>query len=215
MFQALVKKLEVVTDENRRLQEELKNIIEIMGRQTASIDKINKTIGDIRTDVKQFQSEQLMLSSIVSSLEVFRINMTRSYFELTQKVSFTAGVTSDSSSWNSGTLVFNKVISNEGGGYDPINGIFTAPVVGNYVFYVSIQGYKDNDIYVDIVLNGSSEVRAMVEANSASNEQYETGTNLVILRLQQGDRVWVRHYDGSGYATFSDAPVTTFSGFLI
>ncbi|XP_062587013.1 multimerin-2-like [Saccostrea cucullata] len=140
------------------------------------------------------------------------INITK-FVDLSRRVAFTAGVTSDSRSWNSGTLVYNKVINNVGGGYNPNTGIFTAPVEGDYVFYVSIQSYGSYSIRVDIVLNGSSKVRAMAYATN-SDDQYETGTNLVTLRLQQGDTVWVKCYDGQGYYTFSDAPITTFSGFL-
>uniref|UniRef100_K1R5J6 Uncharacterized protein n=1 Tax=Magallana gigas TaxID=29159 RepID=K1R5J6_MAGGI len=41
-----------------------------------------------------------------------------------------------------------------------------------------------------------------------------TGTNLVILHLQTGDRVWVRRGGGTGY--YSDSyHVTTFSGFKL
>ncbi|XP_061195984.1 cerebellin-3-like [Saccostrea echinata] len=175
---------------------------------------INKTIGDIRTEVKQSQYDHLKLSTTVSSLEVFRMNVTRNKCDLSKRVAFTAGVLSDSTSWNSGTLVYNKVFNNVGGGYNPTNGIFTAPVEGEYVFYVSIQSYNANNIYVDIVLNGTSKVRAMANSYN-TNDRWETGTNLVTLRLQDGDMVWVRHHSGTGYHTHSDIPITTFSGFLI
>ncbi|XP_062602632.1 complement C1q-like protein 2 [Saccostrea cucullata] len=125
-----------------------------------------------------------------------------------KRVAFTAGVTSASYSWSSGTLMYYKVINNVGGGYNPNTGIFTAPV-GDYVFYVSIQGYDTNNIYIDIVLNGSSKVRAVAYSNS--RDQYDVGTNFVTLRLRKGDTVWVRHYRGTGYWTDSDAPRTTFS----
>ncbi|XP_062605616.1 EMILIN-2-like, partial [Saccostrea cucullata] len=100
--------------------------------------EISKTIGDIRNDVKQSQYDQSKLSSTVSSLEVFRMNVTGNKCDLSRRVAFTAGVTSSSTSWNSGTLVYNKVINNVGGGYNPNNGIFTAPVERNYVFCVTI-----------------------------------------------------------------------------
>ncbi|XP_062601426.1 multimerin-2-like [Saccostrea cucullata] len=183
--------------------------------KSSIVDDFNKTIAGLQNDVKQSQYDQLKLSSTVSSLEVFRMNVTSNRCDLSKRVAFTAGVTSTSSSWNSGTLVFTQVINNVGGGYNPNTGIFTAPVDGDYVFYVSIQSYNHNhDIYVDIVLNGSKKVRAMAEVYT-SDDAYETGTNLVTLPLDQGDTVWVNHYSGSGYYTYSDAPVTTFSGFLL
>ena len=132
---------------------------------------------------------------------------------MSTRIGFTAGVTSDSSSWNSGTLVFPKVITNVGNGYNPFDGVFTAPRAGVYVFFVNVQNYGTQSIYVDIVFNGATKVRAMV---SQSDEEYnDAGSNLAVLSLQTGDRVWVKHYAGQGYYTHSDSPLTTFSGFLI
>ena len=127
-----------------------------------------------------------------------------------QKVAFTAGVTSQSTTWNSGTLIFNSVILNVGNGYNPSTGVFTPPVAGTYVFYVTAVEYEKTYLQVDIVLNSVSKVRTM-GYNSAA---YQTGTNMVVLNLQKGDSVWVRHYDGRGYYT-NPVPFTTFTGFLV
>jgi hypothetical protein len=131
-----------------------------------------------------------------------------------KKVAFTAGVTSTSTSWNSGVLVFSKIITNVGNTYNPSTGKFTAPTQGNYVFFVNVQSYSTNSIYVDIVLNGSTKVRTSAFSyNDKDNE--DAGPNMVVLTLQKGDNVWVKHYSGTGYQTHSNGPITTFSGFLI
>ena len=127
-----------------------------------------------------------------------------------QKVAFTAGVTSSSTTWNSGTLIFNSVILNVGTGYNPSTGIFTSPVAGMYVFYVTAVEFNKQDLRVDIVLNSVSKVRTI----GFSDANHQTGTNMVVLNLQKGDSVWVRHQYGKGYWTQS-VPATTFTGFLI
>ena len=127
-----------------------------------------------------------------------------------QKVAFTAGVTSSSTTWNSGTLIFNSVILNVGNGYNPSTGVFTSPVAGTYVFYVTAVEYNKQYLVVDIVLNSVSKVRTMGH-NDAS---YQTGANMVVLNLQKGDSVWVMYNAGTGYWTNS-VPGTTFTGFLI
>ena len=132
---------------------------------------------------------------------------------MSTKIGFTAGVTSESTSWNSGTLVFPTVITNVGNGYNPSDGVFTAPMAGVYVFFVNVQGYSSQSIYVSIVLNGATKVRTA--AYAAGGDIEEAGPNLVVLSLQTGDRVWIKHYSGQGYTTNSDGPLTTFSGFLI
>ena len=127
-----------------------------------------------------------------------------------QKVAFTAGVTSTSSTWNSGTLIFNKVVLNVGNGYNPSTGVFTSPVAGTYVFYVTAVEYDKQNLRVDIVLNSVSKVRTLGYADAA----YQTGNNMVVLNLQKEDSVWVKHYIGRGYWT-DDVPGTTFTGFLM
>ena len=123
-------------------------------------------------------------------------------------IAFTAGVTGSDRYWNSGTLVFRTVLYNTGSGYDSSTGIFTSPEDGNYVFYVTITSYNSNSIDVDIVKNGFSKVRVDTEGT------YQTGTNMAVLSLDRGDRVWVKFHSGKGYYSTS-TPVTSFTGFQI
>ena len=128
-----------------------------------------------------------------------------------RKVAFTAAVTSPSNTWNSGNLIFNRIVSNLGNGYNHRTGVFTAPVAGTYVFYVSINEYHKLGIGLEIVLNNVSKVRLLGYSDSI----HQTGTNMVVLNLQKNDGVCVRRYWGKGYYTYSDVPLTTFSGFMI
>ncbi|XP_048730774.2 filamin A-interacting protein 1-like [Ostrea edulis] len=198
----------------RKLTTALSDLERVQQSMAKSLfDDLNSTVSSLEAEVKKAEYEQLKLSSTLSSLEVFRMNVTNNHCGLSSKVSFTATITSSSSSWSGGTLVFPKVINNVGGGYNTGTGIFTAPVGGHYVFFVSVQSYGSGDIRVDIVLNGSSQVRTMAY-DRGGNEYYETGVNLVVLRLDKGDTVWVKHYLGKGYYTDS-VPITTFSGFQL
>ena len=123
---------------------------------------------------------------------------------------FTVGVTSSSSTWTGDILVFPHVITNNGNGYDPSTGKFTASKKGTYVFSVNVNAYGSNTVYLDIVYNGVSKVRTM----SHGSAYHQTGTNMAVLALEKGDSVWVRGSGGKGYYTDS-VPITTFSGFLL
>lgn len=103
------------------------------------------------------------------------------------------------------------VITNIGNGYNPSNGIFSAPIAGEYVFFVNVQGYGTHEIYVDIMLNGVGKVRTMVYTGGSDHD--DAGPNLVVLSLRKEDRVWVAHFRGQGYNEYGH--LTTFSGFLI
>ena len=121
---------------------------------------------------------------------------------------FTAGVTDSSSYWSSGILVFPTILYNIGRGYDSSTGIFTSPEDGTYVFYVTITSYNSKSIYVDIIKNGLSKVRAKAYSSNQS------GSNMVVLSLDRGDKVSVNFHSGRGYYSAS-TPVTSFTGFQI
>ncbi|XP_078331316.1 uncharacterized protein LOC111125028 [Crassostrea virginica] len=174
-------------------------------------DNLNSTLNSIKSEVEQSQNAQLKLSSAVSSLEVFRMNMSllNSCAQETRE-GFTVGMTSSSSTWTGDILVFPHVITNNGNGYDPSTGKFTASKKGTYVFSVNVNAHGSNTVYLDIVHNGMSKVRTM----AYSSASYQTGTNMAVLVLEKGDSVWVKRYSGKSYYTH-DVPITTFSGFLL
>uniref|UniRef100_A0A8W8JB26 C1q domain-containing protein n=3 Tax=Magallana gigas TaxID=29159 RepID=A0A8W8JB26_MAGGI len=181
----------------------------------AFLENLNRTTSNFETKFQSFKNEQLKLSTAVASLELANMNMSKSNCENSRNHAFSAGISLGKSVWTGGTLVFPVVIYSEGTGYNPSTGIFTAPTAGTYVFYVSVQSAHQKLIYLDIVLNGSAKVRAMAWYNSGSSvNMIQTGTNLVILHLQTGDKVWVRRGGGDGY--YSDGyHITTFSGFKL
>ena len=107
-------------------------------------------------------------------------------------------------------MIFTSVVLNVGNEFNPSTGVFTSPVAGTYIFYVTAVEYNKQYLMVDIVLNSVSKVK-LVGDNEAA---YQTGTNMVVLNLQKGDSVWVTHVSGKGYWSAS-VPATTFTGFLI
>ncbi|XP_052709668.1 paramyosin-like [Crassostrea angulata] len=194
----------------------LKSFVQnLQDSQTEITENINRTVA--RFDVQFTLSEhtQHNFSSALASLETAQTKLSKSIDDKNNHHAFTAGISSSNYSWTGSTLVFPTVIYSEGTGYKPSTGIFTAPSAGTYVFYVSVQTAHRKSIYLDIVLNGSRKVRAMTWYDSGSSvDIHLTGTNLVILHLQTGDRVWVRRYIGTGYYS-SHVPSTTFSGFKL
>nr|XP_034302848.1 uncharacterized protein LOC117680427 [Crassostrea gigas] len=197
-------------------QEQLVYNLSALGNDQSSLmkiisDNLNNTIHSIKADVEQSQKSQLKLSATVSSLEVFRMNMSLLNNCVSKtSVGFTVGVTSPSSTWSGNILVFPHVVTNNGNGYNPNTGKFTAPTDGTYVFFVAVNTYGKNFIYLDIVLNGSNKVRTM----SHNSANYMTGTNMAVLQLYTGNSVWVSRSSGQSYYTDS-VPITTFSGFLL
>uniref|UniRef100_A0A8W8MME0 C1q domain-containing protein n=2 Tax=Magallana gigas TaxID=29159 RepID=A0A8W8MME0_MAGGI len=194
----------------------LKSFVQnLQDSQTEITENLNRTVAKFDTQFTLSEHTQRKFSSALASLETAQTNLSKSIDDKNKHHAFTAGISSRNYGWTGSTLVFPLVIYSEGTGYNPSTGIFTAPTAGTYVFYVSVQSAHQNTIFLDIVLNGSSKVRAMAWYGSGNNVSIsQTGTNLVILHLQTGDRVWVKRYSGTGYFSH-DIPVTTFSGFKL
>ncbi|XP_078323210.1 uncharacterized protein LOC111105586 isoform X3 [Crassostrea virginica] len=198
--------------EFNEIKEHIHNVEKVQTEYRKTVtENLTITIAEVETQSRKSEYERLKLSSAVSLLEAFRMNMTQSNCNKKSKIAFSAGIPSYDYTWTGSTLVFPDVIYSEGKGYDSNTGVFTAPTEGTYLFYISIQSAKNKWNYYDIVLNGSSKVRSLAWYNSGSIEIHQTGTNLVILYLTVGDRVWVKRGGGTGY--YSDSShICTFSG---
>lgn len=126
-------------------------------------------------------------------------------------VGFTVGLWDYSSTWAGDILVFPRVITNNGNGYNRFTGRFSAPMDGTYVFYVTVNTRGTHFLYLDIVHNDRSKVRTM----SYDSASYTTGTNMAVLQLVKGDFVWVSRNAGQSYYSEAGVSITTFSGFHI
>ncbi|XP_062619639.1 uncharacterized protein LOC134281186 [Saccostrea cucullata] len=174
-------------------------------------DGMNTSINSLQSEVKQYQLDLLKLSSAVSSLQVSQMNLSRNGCGQKSQIGFTAGITSHNSGFTGSKIVFPKVLYNEGQSYDSTTGIFTSPVEGHFVFFTTSHS-NTKHLETDIMLNGVAKVRT--EAYNTGDATYQTGTNMVLMKLQRGDRVWIARTGGTGYYTES-VPIMTFSGFML
>lgn len=196
-----------------RLEENYKMVSSQMSNISANIlEKTNKSLHSLKSEIAETKYDQLKLSAAILSLEWFRNNISSGLIDskAPMVVAFTAGVTESKRYWRSGNLMFSTIIYNEGGAYDASTGVFTSPTDGIFVFYVTITAYSSNTIYVDIVKNRSSSVRALAYGGTS----HQTGTNMAVFSLRRGDKVWVKYHSGQGFYTDS-TPITSFTGFMI
>ncbi|XDV25674.1 hypothetical protein PO909_029552 [Leuciscus waleckii] len=108
------------------------------------------------------------------------------------------------------TLTYKKVFTNIGNAYNPITGIFTAPLKGAYMFRVSIHGNGETPATVGIVKNGEH----MVIAHDDQAQAAKNSSNGVVLLLKVGDVVYVRLRPKARVAETHDN-YNSFSGFLL
>ncbi|XP_048055133.1 complement C1q-like protein 4 [Megalobrama amblycephala] len=108
------------------------------------------------------------------------------------------------------TLTYRNVFTNIGNAYNPITGIFTAPLKGAYMFRVSVYGHGPTAATADIVKNG----KAVVIAHDNRPQNDLNSSNGVVLILEVGDVVYVTLW--SGRRIFDNkSNHSTFSGYLL
>ncbi|KAI4808132.1 hypothetical protein KUCAC02_000200 [Chaenocephalus aceratus] len=108
-------------------------------------------------------------------------------------------------------LIFKRVFSNTGNGYDPNTGIFTAPVNGLYFLSFSTYGYNTHVMGAILMKNGVSQISTY---DDPSTDGSDSSSNAVVLQLDGGDKVYMELWD-DGRVFDNMNGHTTFSGFLV
>ncbi|KAH9504537.1 Complement C1q tumor necrosis factor- protein 2 [Bulinus truncatus] len=110
-------------------------------------------------------------------------------------------------------VIFEKVLTNIGGGYDPATGIFTCPVQGLYVFNVGILSTPRSLATINLVHSG----RYLISVNAYDDRNHGTGSRTVVVDCQRGDTVYAvaatPAYLFAGTANSYEHNI--FSGFLV
>jgi hypothetical protein len=108
------------------------------------------------------------------------------------------------------TIVFPDVLLNEGGGYDKITGIFTAPLAGLYHFSVHICHATAKFMVVAIVHMDTD----VAMTTGYENDNSSCSSAMALVKMEIGDRVYVKvAYPSTMYADKYRWP--SFSGVLL
>lgn len=114
-----------------------------------------------------------------------------------------------------GLLKFPKVLINDGGGYDYLTGLFTAPVSGTYIFYASGQTISSLTHYVyKRKKSTKTPVRIGYGTTNPSPNFWTTQTTQVMTKLQIGDQIFV-DISGTLHGGAASHPRNFFQGYLI
>lgn len=104
-------------------------------------------------------------------------------------------------------VVYDKVITNDGNGYNPLTGIFTAPAEGLYSFSWTTTTQANKCFFTYIAVNGN-----MIARNHAGTDSVDlSASQTVVVHLKTHDKVNIKVQDnyfadlmyGGGWSTFS------------
>ncbi|XP_062570759.1 uncharacterized protein LOC134232800 [Saccostrea cucullata] len=202
-LKALETRDQILEAENLKLKQELMMMYESYRDNQSNI--MEQMLDEFDTRLKMVEEKMIILSAQQTT-------------DTRKKVYFSAGISKEIGNyaeWNGNDVIlFQKVISNEGGAYNASTGVFSTPVGGVYVFSCFILTDKTT-LYAYLEVNGLKKFNILGYTPPSSRDDVESAGNLAVLNLQQGDRVLMRHTGGSNLRSMLEAPSTTFSGFLL
>ncbi|KAK7130451.1 hypothetical protein R3I93_019941 [Phoxinus phoxinus] len=196
---------------NRELTANIRELTATVTEQKTNIRELTATVTEQKTNIRALETqlrEEMNKKNDVILEELNKINDDR-------EIAFSAGLM-QSGSGDIGpftteiTLTYRNVFTNIGNAYNPITGVFTAPLKGAYMFRVSVFGHGGTPATAAIYKNGERTVIAHdVQAQDRLNS-----SNGVVLILGIGDVVYVRLWSGN-WIYDNENNFNTFSGFLL
>ncbi|CAC5378759.1 unnamed protein product [Mytilus coruscus] len=112
-------------------------------------------------------------------------------------------------------LKYNKIITNEGGGYNLNTGAFICPESGMYLlsFYIGERGgLSPQGAYIYLKVNNVNIIDAVVDAPHYTQDLQ--GGNTVIIRLKAGDVVITQHEDSGGHVEAKVLNLSTTANYI-
>ena len=107
-------------------------------------------------------------------------------------------------------VVFATVDLNEGKGYDPSTGIFTAPASGVYVFDWTTLHHLTKYAYTSVIVNGKQ--KSWSHCHDVSSKTFLPCSKMTVVKLKQGDKVWIGVFSGQANMYHK---YTSFSGYKL
>ncbi|KAK2915764.1 hypothetical protein QQF64_024060 [Cirrhinus molitorella] len=209
----------------RALETQLRDAEKTAEQQTAILEELNKKNDALETrlrDAEKAAEQQTVLLEELNKKNDGISNLTQSQVERLRKEKRDREIVFSASLIQSGkgnvgpftteiTLTYKNVFTNIGNAYNPITGIFTAPLKGVYRFSVFVYGgISLNPSTASIMKNG----QRIVTASAVQNQGALTSSNGVVLILEVGDVVYVRLW--SGRSVYDETNnLNTFSGYLL
>ncbi|XP_036453100.1 complement C1q tumor necrosis factor-related protein 3-like [Colossoma macropomum] len=161
---------------------------------------------DPNTEVEKLQDLEKRLKNVEETLEK----------EKEKKVAFSASLLASGEGHTGpmnpvpSPLIYKKVFSNYGNGYDSNTGIFTAPIKGVYFFRFYAFCHPGTKMAVSLYKNDERQCSVFTWKPVTNGN----ASNGIVLTLEEGDRIYTKLWDDTWV---NDDPngYTSFSGFLL
>ena len=195
---------------------ELSNIVNVMDEDYTFEHDSNIATEDNKFTLAIDESEQIDESENTTSTK----NLLDMLHQSDLNVAFSGYLTSPKPSIyhtsNDTILRCDGIIVKDGDSYDPGTGTFTTPVRGTYLFTLHYSAYPAIAL-LNLMVN-DNKLMGAIATSSGEKDYHMMGQNTAVVRLQEGDTVWIQadSYEYSAfYADETCCRYTTLSGALI
>ncbi|XP_051747859.1 uncharacterized protein LOC127511192 isoform X2 [Ctenopharyngodon idella] len=205
-----------VTEQKERNRELTATVTE----QKENIRELTATVTEQKEKNRALETQQTFILEEMNKKSDEISNLTLSQVELRKEnrdreIAFSASMMESGSGYigpftTEITVTYRNVFTNIGNAYNPITGVFTAPLKGAYMFRVSVFGIGPTGATAAIVKNG----KHVVITDAYQPQGGLNSSNGIVLILEVGDVVYVRLWSGRRiYDSYNNH--NTFSGYLL
>ncbi|XP_067247352.1 uncharacterized protein [Chanodichthys erythropterus] len=204
-----------VTEQKENIRELTTTITE----QKENIRELTTTVTEQKENIRaletQLRDEMNKKNEEISNLTLSQVEELRKENK-DREIAFSAGLMQSGRGYigpftTDITLTYKNVLTNIGNAYNPITGIFRAPLKGAYMFRISIFGHGGTPATVSIFKNEEQ----VVVVHDVQAQDRVTSSNGVVLILEVGDVVYVRLWSGTRIYDINQENLNSFSGFLL
>ncbi|XP_070184435.1 uncharacterized protein [Littorina saxatilis] len=191
--------------EKQQLKESVMELKAENGQLKGHLDEANVMISNVSKHLLKQDNQTIARIDSVSSLLSQHLNDER-----TKRVSFLATYLNDSTPSDEDVLIPTTVLNNQGNGYNPATGKFTAPYNGTYCFMASLCAHgSGHDIDVCLMVDGKPELYVYTHISSAKS--IDAASLQALVSVPAGQSVWLQaNSDNNQFLNCN-----SFSGFLV
>ncbi|XP_052791915.1 complement C1q tumor necrosis factor-related protein 4-like [Mya arenaria] len=203
-------------NEQQELIGQLRNEIDIQGK---SLNREIKEETNPSITNSGFNTSDASVPSDVNIANVFPLHPLPRSRRAVANIAFSAYLTHTQSHQTNTAVRFDKVLLNDGNGYNAFTGAFTAPLSGVYMFSFHFDSHTLS--FLQLAINGVNQVDAVANRHVLNDfndrKAQSMGGNTCIVHVDHGQAVQVRVYEipDAEVASSNTFRLSTFSGVLL
>ncbi|XP_048011403.1 uncharacterized protein LOC125245017 isoform X1 [Megalobrama amblycephala] len=195
----------------------LRKLAATVTEQKGKIRELTTTVTEQKENIRaletQLRDEMNKKNEEISNLTLGQVELRKENRD--REIAFSAGLRESGDGYigpftDEITLTYRNVITNIGNAYNPITGVFTAPLKGAYMFRISVFSHGPTASAASIYKNGER----VVIAYALQPQRELNASNGVVLILEVGDVVYVRLWPNTRIFDNNNNH-STFSGYLL